>query len=359
MEQKQAKKRLLPNLQIGDLVSRFPIIQGGMGVGISLGSLAGAVAAEGGIGVISAAQIGYCEEDFVKNPLQANLRAIGKQIQKARKKANGGVLGINIMVATKHYAQYVKQAVADGIDLIISGAGLPMDLPALTQNAKTKLVPILSSVRAVQVLCRRWGKKYRRIPDAIIMEGPKAGGHLAFSMEQLQTLDQWDYLQEVEKIITFVKQLEEQQGCKIPLILAGGIRTSDQVDACLAMGLQGVQVATPFVTTQECDADIRYKMAYIHCKQEDIVITKSPVGMPGRAIQNAFLEQIKRKRKQPKHCYACLEHCEPSTTPYCITEALIHAAKGELEEALLFCGADAYKETKIRTVKDVMLQLTE
>nr|WP_308742822.1 nitronate monooxygenase family protein [uncultured Anaerocolumna sp.] len=341
-------------LKIGNLIAKLPIIQGGMGVGISLSSLAGAVSAQGGIGVISTAQIGFTEPDFDVNPLKANLRMIGEHIKMARKLAPKGVLGVNIMVATQNYAFYVKEAIKSGIDLIISGAGLPMELPSIAKESQTKLVPIVSSLKAANVIFKMWDKKDNTVPDAIIIEGPKAGGHLGFKSEELEDISLPDYDKEIEKIIELTKGYEVKYEKEIPVIIAGGIENKADMEHYLSLGAEGIQVATKFVTTKECDADIKYKEAYINCKEEDIIIVKSPVGMPGRAIRNKFMERAALGRIPVRKCHNCIIPCNPATTPYCITDALTNAAKGNLDEALLFCGANAYKETRIRTVKEVL-----
>ena len=291
----------LKPLKIGDLTAKLPIIQGGMGVGISLSSLAGAVAGAGGIGIISTAQIGFREPDFAEHPQEANLRAIGSELQKARAIAKGGIVGFNIMVATKNYAEYVKTAVKAGADLIISGAGLPVSLPEYVKGTATKIAPIVSSVKAATVICRMWDRKYHTAPDFVVVEGPCAGGHLGFSREQLtefgadtdhvaETYDEPAYDKEVRGIIETVKSFAEKYKKHIPVITAGGIFDHKDVLHQFELGAEGVQAATRFVTTEECDADIAYKEAYINAKEEDIVIVKSPVGMPGRAIKNKFLE---------------------------------------------------------------------
>lgn len=341
-------------LVIGDLVAKVPLIQGGMGVGVSLSSLAGAVAAEGGIGVISTAQIGYREPDFDTDPIGANLRAIKTEIQKARRIAKEGILGVNIMVATRRYEDYVKAAVEAGIDLIISGAGLPMDLPKLVGAAKTKLAPIVSSVKSVQVIMRYWWKKYSRLPDAIVIEGPLAGGHLGFHKEQLEDIEGLHYDDEVKAIIEQVGATAAEHETNIPVIMAGGVYTRDDMEHYLEMGAAGVQMATRFVTTYECDADDAYKQTYIDAKKEDIVIVQSPVGMPGRAILNPFMKRAKEGRIPHGKCHLCVSTCTPDKTPYCITDALVNAAKGKTEDALLFCGANAYRATKLEHVKDIM-----
>lgn len=341
-------------LVIGDLIAKVPLIQGGMGVGVSLSSLAGAVAAEGGIGVISTAQIGYREPDFDDDPIGANLRAIKTEIQKARQIAREGILGVNIMVATRKYEEYVKAAVEAGIDLIISGAGLPMELPNLVGAAKTRLAPIVSSVKSAQVIMRYWWKKYNRLPDAVVIEGPLAGGHLGFRTEQLEDIEALHYDDQVKAIIETVNETALEHETDIPVIMAGGVYTREDMEHYMEMGASGVQMATRFVTTYECDADDAYKQSYIDAKKDDIVIVKSPVGMPGRAILNPFMKRAKEGKIPHGKCHLCVSTCKPAETPYCITDALINAVKGKIEDALLFCGANAYRAVKLEHVKDIM-----
>ena len=370
----------LKPLKIGNLVAKHPVIQGGMGVGVSLSSLAGAVAKVGGIGIISTAQIGFKDQDFGKNPMAANLRAIHSELKKAREKAPQGILGFNIMVATKEYASYVKEAVKAGADVIISGAGLPIDMPKFVAEAenenggsekkerRTMIAPIVSSVKSALVICRMWDRKYHTAPDFVVVEGPCAGGHLGFSREQLaelgadtdhvaETFDEPAYDKEIRGIIETVKSFAEKYKKHIPVITAGGIFDHKDVLHQFALGAEGIQAATRFVTTEECDADIAYKEAYINAKEEDIVIVKSPVGMPGRAIKNKFLERVAQGPVKVERCFRCLEHCNPAETPYCITKALINAAEGKIDEALLFCGSNAYRCEKIETVPEVMAAL--
>lgn len=364
---------ILKPLKIGELTAKYPIIQGGMGVGISLSSLAGAVAKAGGIGIISTAQIGFQDPDFLKAPLEANLKAIKTEFDKARAIAPNGIIGFNIMVATKNYALYVKEAIKAGADIIISGAGLPVTLPELTEGAKTKIAPIVSTAKSAMVICKMWDRKFHRIPDLLVIEGPLAGGHLGFSREQLaqygadtahvsETYSQDAYDEEIHGIMKIVKTYEDKYETHIPVAIAGGIYTHQDVLHALELGADGVQVATRFVTTEECDAPMCYKQSYIDAKEEDIVITQSPVGMPGRAIRNHFLEQVEERKAKGEnakisHCYQCLEHCNPASIPYCITKALSNAAEGVLDQALLFCGTNASRAEKIETVEAVIKDL--
>ena len=311
-------------LKIGDLCAKIPVVQGGMGVGVSLSKLAGAVASAGGVGVISTAQIGFRDPKFKTNPIETNLKAIGEEIAKARKLASGGVLGVNIMVATRRYEDYVKAAVEAGIDLIISGAGLPMTLPALVEGAKTKIAPIVSSAKSLNVITKYWMKKYNRKPDMVVVEGPAAGGHLGFSREEIENYSRDTYDEEIKAILSITKEME------VPLVVAGGIYDKEDMEHYLSMGASGVQLATRFVTTEECDASDAYKQAYINAKKEDIVIVSSPVGMPGRAIHNAFLDKVNAGERFMRGCRQCISTCKPATAPYCITEALINAVEGRL-----------------------------
>lgn len=335
-------------LKIGDLCAKLPVVQGGMGVGVSLSKLAGAVASAGGVGVISTAQIGFRDPKFKTNPIETNLKAIGEEIAKARKLASGGVLGVNIMVATRRYEDYVKAAVEAGIDLIISGAGLPMTLPALVEGAKTKIAPIVSSAKSLNVITKYWMKKYNRKPDMVVVEGPAAGGHLGFSREEIENYSRDTYDEEIKAILSITKEME------VPLVVAGGIYDKEDMEHYLSMGASGVQLATRFVTTEECDASDAYKQAYINAKKEDIVIVSSPVGMPGRAIHNAFLDKVNAGERFMRGCRQCISTCKPATAPYCITEALINAVEGRLDEGLIFCGSNAYRADKIERVADIM-----
>ena len=361
-------KSTLKELRIGEKTAQLPIIQGGMGVGISRSSLAGAVAREGGVGVISTAQIGYDEEGFEQDQAKCNRIAIGKHVKKAKEIAGGrGLVGVNIMVALKHYEEHVRESVKAGADVIISGAGLPMDLPKLvSEKSGTKIAPIVSSRRAANLILKMWAHRYDRTADFIVIEGPKAGGHLGFHEEQLETYGidagaedyvkcRTSYEKEIIAIMQVIHTFSEKYGKKIPVAMGGGIHDSESAARAFSLGADAIQVATRFVTTEECDADIRYKEAYLNARKEDIVIVKSPVGMPGRAILNPFMKKVKELgRIAPAHCFQCLKHCNPGTTPYCITQALINAAKGKIDDALLFCGAYAYQATHLETVKEVI-----
>lgn len=348
----------MKNLKIGEKLTKVPLIQGGMGVGISLGRLAGTVAREGGVGVISTAQIGYREPDFDRDPAEANLRAIESEMKKARSISSDGIIGYNVMTALSEHAAHVKAAVKAGADIIISGAGLPVDLPALTQGSRTRIAPIVSTDKSANVILKYWDRKYKRTADLVVIEGPEAGGHLGFRREEIEDYSRAAYAEEIRKIIKTVQKYAQKYNTEIPVVAAGGIYDSSDVKRIMALGVDGVQVATRFVTTEECDADIRYKEAYVKASREDIQIVKSPVGMPGRAIVNSFMKRVINGEKIPHSpCHRCLAKCSPAEIPYCITDGLVNAARGNIENALLFCGAQAWRAEKIDTVREAVQEL--
>lgn len=344
-------------LRIGDKIAKVPIIQGGMGVGVSRSKLAGAVAAEGGIGIISTAQIGYDEAEFEQDPAAANRKAIGKHIRLAKEKASGGLVGVNIMVALRDYEDHVKAAVAAGADVIISGAGIPAKLPEYVKGSSTKIAPIVSSAKAARVLLQRWEKKYDRTADFVVIEGPKAGGHLGFSREELEDIDGLDYDNRIREIIQTVQEFAVHFHQDIPVIVAGGIFTAQDVKHAVELGADGVQVASRFVVTKECDASQAYKEAYIHGTADEIEIIKSPVGMPGRALHNHFLEKVQKGRIPVKKCYGCMRQCDINKIPYCITDALTKAVRGDVENGLIFCGSEIGRIHEMTTVHDLMKEL--
>ncbi|MBP3915199.1 nitronate monooxygenase family protein [Clostridium sp.] len=343
-------------LKIGNLIAKLPIIQGGMGVGVSLSNLAGNVAKYGAIGVISAAHPGYLEKDFEKNTLQANIRALKNHIRKAKEISNNGIIGVNIMVAMKNYKELVQASIEGGADLIISGAGLPLKLPEYTKNSEIKILPIVSSSKATRLILSYWKKHYNRIADGIIVEGPEAGGHLGFKADGIEN-DINKFESNVKDILKTVKDLEREYSKEIPVIVAGGVFDSNDIKRYMELGANGVQIGSRFVTTYECDVDMKFKEAYLNCNKSDIKIVKSPVGMPGRAINNNFLRRINNESNKISKCYNCLVPCNPSTTPYCISEALINAARGDIDNGLIFCGANAYRINKMMSVKELLDEL--
>ncbi|WP_297133480.1 NAD(P)H-dependent flavin oxidoreductase [Terrisporobacter sp.] len=348
----------MKELVIGNLVAKIPIIQGGMGIGISRSNLASSVSKLGGIGIISGVNIGFDEPDFETNTLEANLRALKKHIKLAKEKSNNGIIGVNLMVAMNNYESHVKTSIEAGCDIIISGAGLPMKLPTLINNTSTKIAPIVSSAKATNVILKMWDKKYNTTADLIIVEGPKAGGHLGFSNDDLDNINSINYDKEFSYILKIADEYGKKYNKNIPVIAAGGISSSSDVKKYIDMGASGIQVGTRFVATYECDAHDNFKNTYVNANKEDIVIVKSPVGLPGRAIKNKFIENITISKPKISKCYNCLIPCKPKDTPYCISLALINAVKGNIDNALLFCGADAYKINSLSSVEEVINDLT-
>ena len=348
----------MKGIKVGDKISKYPIIQGGMGVGISMHKLAGNVSKEGGIGVISTADIGYQEEDFSKNPMAANLRAIGKEIKMAREIAGEDkILGVNIMVALRNYADIVKECVKQKIDLIISGAGIPKELPDYVKGTKTKIAPIVSSLRCCKLIVKHWMNKYDYVPDMIVIEGPEAGGHLGFKQDELLDENKPKLEDITIEVVKYIKEIEKETGKEIPVIAAGGIWDGKDIKKFMDLGASGVQMATRFVATDECDASIEFKNAYVNAKKEDIKIIKSPVGMPGRAIYNNFIKLTENGKDKIERCYNCIKTCDVKNTPYCITKALINAVKGNINEGLVFCGSNVDKVKEIISVHDLMNEL--
>ena len=349
----------LKTLNIGGLSANLPIIQGGMGVGISLSGLASAVANEGGVGVIAAASIGMFEPDFANDFIKANVVALKKEIRKARQMTKG-IIGVNVMVALTNFADMVKTAIDEGIDIIFSGAGLPLNLPQyLKKNDRTKLVPIVSSPRAAAVITKHWVKKYNYVPDAFVVEGPLAGGHLGFSEQQLRDSD-CSLENIIPQVVAEVRTATEKYQKSIPVIAAGGVYSGADIRKFLELGASGVQMATRFVTTDECDAAPDFKKAYLESKEEDLVIIKSPVGMLGRAIKNRFINDVTEGKKKPFKCpFHCITTCDYQKSPYCIALALINAQRGNLKQGFAFSGINAYRAKEIVPVKKLINSLVE
>lgn len=336
-----------------------------MGVGVSRSSLAGAVAKEGGVGIISTAQIGYDEEGFEENQHACNLKAIRKHIARAKELAQGnGLVGVNVMVALKHYREHVREAALAGADVIVCGAGLPLDLPELTGKVSEQtgqkppyIAPIVSSKRAAELILRRWDTRYHTTADFLVVEGPEAGGHLGYTNEQLADIDGIGFDGIVKAVIESKRPYEEKYGHQIPVVAGGGICEASGAAHLFEIGADAVQVASRFVATKECDASAAYKRVYVEACSEDIVIVKSPVGMPGRAINNTFIKRVSKQREPIRKCYQCLEKCNPAEVPYCITKALIDAVKGDIENGLVFCGANVDKIKEMTTVHRLMKEL--
>jgi len=357
----QLKSPRMPELKIGEHVARIPIIQGGMGVGISLSGLASAVAREGGIGVIATAGIGMLERDFQSNLKAANERALRREIMQARKKTDG-IIGVNIMLALSDYGDLCRVAIEEGIDLVILSAGLPLKVPddmapGWPRDCGSMIVPKVSSGRAAHLIFRHWARHYDRVPDAVVLEGPMAGGHQGYRKEDLDNPD-FEVEKLVPDVIAAVRPFEQRYGQQIPVIVGGGIFTGADIHRFLEMGVQGVMMGTRFVATYECDAHKHFKEAYLNCRKEDMAVIDSPVGLPGRAILNKYLKDVAEGVRKPYKCFwKCLRTCDVQNAPYCIAAALTNAKNGLLDEGFAFAGANAYRVNKIVSVKNLIESL--
>jgi NAD(P)H-dependent flavin oxidoreductase YrpB (nitropropane dioxygenase family) len=340
---------------IGNKEIRLPIIQGGMGVGVSLSGLAAAVANEGGVGVISCAGLGLLYKQSPSDYIKNSIYGLQEELRKVREKTKG-VIGVNIMVALSNFTDMVRTAINEKVDVIFAGAGLPFDLPSfLTADSKTMLAPIVSSARAAKILCEKWLANYNYLPDAIVVEGPKAGGHLGFKREHIE--DENHSLEHlIPEIVSVASQYSGQKN--IPVIAAGGIATGEDILRFLQLGAAGVQMGSIFVPTDECDASDTFKKVYVDASQKDAVIIQSPVGMPGRAFDGEFIHRVSEGKTKPKTCpYHCIKTCDYTKSPYCIMVALYNAAKGHLDKGYAFAGANAYLSDKISSVKEVVSKL--
>jgi NAD(P)H-dependent flavin oxidoreductase YrpB (nitropropane dioxygenase family) len=344
-------------LRIGGLAIPIPVVQGGMGIGISMSRLAVAVANQGGVGVISAAGLGLVHPNPALDFVMANIEGLKKELRLAREKTMG-IIGVNIMVAMSNFAELVATAISEKADIIFAGAGLPLDLPKfLTRGSKTKLVPIVSSARAVRIICEKWKAMFNYLPDAIVLEGPKAGGHLGFRRENISD-DHFSLEELIPEVVSEVKTYEEKYDREIPVIAAGGIYSGEDIFRIMQLGAKGVQLGTRFVTTEECDASPVFKQTYIDARESDLEIIQSPVGMPGRAVHNTFLEKVSEGLKKPLKCpYHCIKTCDVSRSPYCIIAALFNAYRGNMKSGYAFAGSNAYLASKISTVGEVFADL--
>ncbi len=350
---------MFKELNLGGLTVPVPIIQGGMGVGISMSGLASAVANQGGVGVISAAGLGLVHRNKALDYLEANIEGLRTEIRKAKEKTKG-VIGVNVMMAMTNFADLVRTSIAEKADVIFSGAGLPLDLPKfLQQDSTTKLVPIVSSGRAAKIICDKWKTLFDYLPDAIVVEGPKAGGHLGFKKDQID--DQNYSLEElIPQVVDVAHSFEDKYNKEIPVIAAGGIYSGADIYKIMQKGAKGVQMGTRFVTSEECDASPAFKQSYINASQADIEIIQSPVGMPGRAVRNNFIDKVRDGLKTPIKCpFHCIKTCDVSSSPYCIITALYNAYKGNMKNGYAFAGSNAYLATKISSVKEIFNEIVD
>ena len=346
-------------LKIHGRTLAHPLIQGGMGVGVSLERLAGAVALAGAMGCISTADCGYREPDFDRAPEAANLRALRQEIRDARALSEGhGLLAVNAMVATRQYADAVRTAVDCGIDAVISGAGLPLALPEYVPEGAALIAPIVSSGRAAALIARVWQQKYQRQPDFVVIEGAEAGGHLGFKEKQLLEGNCQSLAEILPEVRSALQPYEEKSGRHIPIFCAGGIWDKQDIERIMALGADGVQMATRFIATEECDASQGYKDVLLAAAAADVEIIHSPVGMPGRAVRTELIRRLEENgRIPPQHCSRCITSCVPSEVPYCITHALIEAVKGNRWEGLFFTGANVGRLREMTTVPELMREL--
>ena len=349
----------MPKLTIRSKTTQMPIIQGGMGVGISLSSLSSAVAENGGVGVIAANGIGLIEPDYFKDGRSANIRGFRNEIRKARAKTSG-IIGVNIMVALEDFNELLNTAIEERVDMVFLGAGLPIkNLPvAQMREADVQIIPIVSSARATSLIFSMWKRIYHDVPDAVVVEGPKAGGHLGFKESELED-EAYSLETVIPQVVETLKAYENEFSRKIPVIAAGGIFTGEDIYKVMKLGAHGVQMGTRFAATDECDADIRFKEAIVACKKEDIGIIKSPVGMPGRAIINKFLSDTTERRREFNCPWQCLAGCHADEANYCISLALNNARKGNLKHGFVFVGSNAYRVNSILPVSELMSELKE
>lgn len=340
---------------IGKYEIKLPIVQGGMGVGVSLNGLASAVANEGGVGVISAAGLGLLYPEYRGSYLEKCVYGLKEEIRKAREKTYG-MIGINIMVALSNYGDMVKTAIEEKADVIFSGAGLPLDLPSyLTEDSTTMLAPIVSSSRAAKLICEKWYANYGYLPDAIVVEGPKAGGHLGFKNEQIEDAN-FSLEHIIPEVVAVANSYADRKN--IPVIAAGGIATGQDIARFMELGASAVQMGSIFVPTTECDASTEFKEVYIKSHAEDVRIIQSPVGMPGRAFDGEFIRSVKEGKEKPRSCpFHCIKTCDYTKSPYCIIKALYNAAKGNMKKGYAFAGGNAYMADKIQSVKEVIERL--
>lgn len=346
----------IPELKIGNLTAKMPVIQGGMGVRVSLSSLASAVANEGGIGTISSIGLGQTEASKEKFE-QICREALTVEIRKAQQMTTG-LLAVNIMGVLSNAEDLVKTSVREGIKIIFFGAGLPTKLPRWVNDSSVNLVPIISSARAAELILRLWDKRYGRTVDGFVLEGPLAGGHLGFSESELEHLESCSLEKLLPEVLKSIRYFETKYEKKIPVIAAGGIFDGKDIAHMLSLGASGVQMGTRFVCTTECDVSQQFKQAYLDAREEDIVIVKSPVGLPGRAIRNKFLKNLEINGRQKVKChFRCLTACKVGEAKYCIAQALVNSFLGNVDNGLIFCGQNAYRINEIISVKELFRML--
>jgi len=348
----------IPKLKIGNYTADIPIVQGGMGVRVSLSSLAAAVANEGGIGTLSSIALGGVNASG-KEYEKISRELLKEEIRRA-KSLTSGHLAVNVMNVLSNATDLVKTSVQEGIKFIVMGAGLPMKLPNIVEDTNVNLIPIVSSARAASLILRTWDNRFNRIPSAFILEGPLAGGHLGFSSDQLEHIEKYSLEVLLPSLLQATAVYEDKYGAKIPIIVGGGIYDGNDIARMLSLGASGVQMGTRFVCTEESSVSAAFKQAYINAKEEDIVIVKSPVGLLGRAIRNRFLKNLESGEKIKIKCrYKCLSACQVVNAKYCIAKALFNSYIGDVDNGLIFCGKNAFRIDKITTVKELFKELID
>ena len=338
----------IPKLKIRNIETKFPIIQAGMGVRVGNSTLAAETIKQGGFGTIASVGLGDIEKsktDFVN---ESN-KVLVEEIRRTHELTGGkGPLGVNVMVALSNYEAIVRASVKEGVDFIMSGAGLPIPLPEYVGDADVALIPIVSSGRALKILLSAWKRKYNRAPDAVIIEGPSCGGHLGFTYEQLDKPESCS----LDILYKDVKQVLDEFECDVPLIAAGEICTREDVERNLKIGYDGVQVGTYFIATEEAGMDRKSKEVYVKAKNSDVVVIQSPVGLPVRVLKSPLVERLLAGKKEKFGCpYRCLRTCNPKKVPFCIAKALLSAWRGDTENALYMTGCNVDNMTKIIPLK--------
>ncbi|MBN2605258.1 MAG: nitronate monooxygenase [Bacilli bacterium] len=347
---------ILQPLVINNKVVKFPIIQGGMGIRISLSKLANACMNSGIVATISAAQVGFLKKNFRNDPLGENKIELKKEIDKIRAVNKNGVLGVNLMYAINDYDKYATFLATQDIDFIVSGAGLPVDLPGYLVGSNVKGAFIISSARAAKLLLKSWDRSYQYMPAFIVCEGPLAGGHLGFSKEDMESgnVDSLEII--VEETKKVVKEYEDKYNIEIPIIAGGGVHDGVDMARMIQVGASGVQISTRFIATHECDASDAYKQMIIDAKEDDIVRVASPAGLPGRAVRNFLTRSLEKGNMKVSYCVNCLKSCKKIGIPYCITEQLGNSSSGD-KNGLIFTGAKAYLINKIDYVENVVQEI--
>lgn len=355
------------SLKIGKYIIEKPIVQGGMGVGISWDQLAGNVSKEGGLGVISAVGTGYYEDKAYAKKLvsdrplsESNFyspEGLHKIVANARKICGDKPLAANILYAMNDYGRVVKDACEAGINIIITGAGLPTNMPEFTEGfPDVALVPIVSSPKALKIICKRWQKRYNRLPDAVVVEGPKSGGHQGFTYEQCKLPEN-----QLENIVGPVVEEASTWG-NIPVIAAGGVWDKKDIEEMLSLGASGVQMGTRFIGTHECDAHINFKNILINAKKEDIKLMGSPVGYPAQGVVTNLTHLVEKREGPAIRCISnCVAPCnrgeEAKAVGFCIADRLSDAFLGNTETGLFFSGTNGYKLDEIISVKELINKL--